>query len=165
MWGYTGLTSLLVDAGSGGRERSPLRVLLADGHALMRRSLRLLLDGEDGIDVVAEADRLRLAERLVSLYRPDVLVVAFGMPNGSSVETIGRLRRLVPSTQIVVLTMDESGALARLALDSGALGFVMIDHADSELPQALRAVARGEQYVSAAAAGRLDALRRSLERD
>jgi len=142
-----------------------IRVLLADDHALMRRSLRLLLDGEDGLEVVAEADGLAAVARHVRALAPHVLVLDLSMPDGSSIEAISRLREQAPDTQIVVMTMDESPVFAQRALAAGALGFVAKDLADGELPQAVCAAARGEEFVSPRVAVRLDALHRSLTDD
>lgn len=143
---------------------SPIRVVLADDHALMRRGLRLLLDGEEGVEVIAEAVEVASVVRLVHSHRPHVLVLDLGMPDGANIETIGELRERVPETQTVVLTMDDSPVFAQRALAAGALGFVLKDLADGELPQAVRAAAGGEEYVSPRVAVRLDALRRSLAR-
>jgi two-component system response regulator NreC len=144
------------------RSERSIRVILADDHLLMRRGLRLLLDGEDGVEVIAEAVDLASVVRLVHSHRPHVLVLDLSMPDGSSIETIGKLRERVPATQIVVLTMDDSPVFAQRSLAAGALGFVLKDLADSELPQAVRAAAQGEGYVSPRVAARLDALQRSL---
>jgi two-component system response regulator NreC len=86
-------------------------------------------------------------------------------PNGSSIETISRLRERVPETEIVVLTMEESPLFARRALDAGAIGFVLKHHADSELPLAVRAAGRGCQYVSPRVAAGLAALNRMAATD
>jgi two-component system, NarL family, response regulator NreC len=126
----------------------PIRVVLADDHAFMRRGLRLLLEGEDGLEVIAEAEDLCSASEHVRRDRPAVLVLDLRMPGGSGIETISRLRAEVPETQIVALTMEADRRFAQKALYSGALGFVLKDLADSELPGAIRAAARGEQYVS-----------------
>jgi len=145
-----------------------IRVVLADDHAPMRRSLRLLLDGEEDLGVVAEADDLASTVAHVQGCRPSVLVLGLGMPGGSSGsggETIRQLRARAPATQIVVVTMDESPVLAQSALAAGALGFVVKDLADEELPQAIRRAARGEQYVSPRVALRLGALDRALVDD
>jgi two-component system, NarL family, response regulator NreC len=142
-------------------ERSSIRVVLADDHSLMRRGLRLLLDGEEGVEVIAEAVDLASVVRLVHSHRPHVLVLDLSMPDGSSTETIGRLRERVSDTQIVVLTMDDSPVFAQRALAAGALGFVLKDCADSELPQAVRAAAQGEEYISPRVAARLAALQRT----
>jgi two-component system response regulator NreC len=144
---------------------SPIRVVLADDHSLMRRGLRLLLDGEEGVEVIAEAVDLASAVRLVHSRRPHVLVLDLSMPDGSSIETIGKLRERMSDTQIVVLTMEDSPVFAQRALAAGALGFVLKDLADSELPQAVRAASRGEQYTSPRVTARLEALQRSLTED
>jgi len=143
----------------------PIRVVLADDHALMRHSLRLLLDAEDGVEVVAEAEDLASALREVRRHKPHVLVLDLRMPGDSDVETIGTLHERAPHTQIVVLTMHDNPAFAQHALASGALGFVLKDLADSELTPAVRAAAQGEEYVSPHVAGRLEALRRVVTDD
>ena len=142
-----------------------IRVLLADDHALMRRSLRLLLDGEEGMEVIAEANDLAAVTRHVHAHEPHVLVLDLSMPDGSSLEAISRLREQAPDTQIVVMTMEENPVFAQRAFAAGAVGFVAKDLADGELPQAVRAAARGEEFVSPRTATRLDALQRSLTGD
>lgn len=142
-----------------------IRVLLADDHALMRRSLRLLLNGEDGMEVIAEADDLAAVTRHVQGHEPHVLVLDLSMPDGSSIDAVGRLREQAPDTQIVVMTMDENPVFAQRAFAAGAVGFVAKDLADGELPQAIRAAARGEEFVSPRTAKRLDALQRSITGD
>jgi two-component system response regulator NreC len=140
----------------------PVTVVLADDHKLMRRSLRLLLDGEEGVEVIAEASDLDSVMHRVQSERPQVLVLDLGLPDGSSIEAIGQLRERAPETQIVALTMEDSPVFAQRALAAGALGFVAKELADDELPQAVRAAARGEEYISPRMAPRLDAIGRSL---
>ena len=144
---------------------SPVRVVLADDHALMRRSLRLLLDGEEGVQVIAEAEDMAAAVRHVHSDKPHVLVLDLRMPGGSSIETIRKLRERAPDTQVVVMTMEDNPVFAQHALATGALGFVLKDRADSELREAVLAAARGEEYLSPSVAARLDALRRSVTDD
>jgi two-component system response regulator NreC len=150
------------DAPSDGRS---IRVVLADDHASMRRSLRLLLENEEGVEVIAEAGDLSSVVRHVHGHQPHVLVLDLGMRNGSSIETIGRLRERVRDTEIVVLTMDEDPVLAQRSLSAGAVGFVLKDRADTELPEAVRAAARRAQYISSRVAAHLRALQRSLTED
>ncbi len=140
----------------------PIRVVLADDHALMRRSLRRLLDREEGVEVVAEAGDLTMVLRHVRDRVPHVLVLDLSMPDGSSIETIRRLREEVPSTEIVVLTMEDGPAFAQQALDAGAIGFVLKEFADVELNRAVRAAARGEQYVSPRVTAILESVRRAI---
>ena len=137
----------------------PIRVVLVDGHARMRRSLRLLLDGEHGIKVIAEADDLSTAVRHVNDHRPHVLVIDLRMPDGSSIEAIRGLREQVPSTEVVVVTMEAS------PLDAGAIGFVLKDTGDAELPEAVRRAARREEYISPRVAAQLSARRRTSAED
>jgi two-component system response regulator NreC len=140
----------------------PIRVVVADDHDFMRRRLRLLLENEHNIEVVAEADDLGGAVGQVHGCRPHVLVLDLSMPGGSSLQTISELRERVPDTQIVVVTMEENPAFAQRALVAGALGFVSKEHADTDLPEAVRAAAHDEEYLSASVAARLAAVHRSL---
>lgn len=139
-----------------------IRVVLADDHVPMRRSLRLLLEGEQGLEVVAEADDHASAARHVHGHRPQVLVLDLGLRNGSSIEAIRSLSERAPQTKIVILTMEDNPVFAQRTLTAGAIGFVAKDLADVELPDAIRAAARGEEYVSPRVAARLDTLHRAL---
>ncbi len=141
---------------------SPIRVVLAEDHVLLRSSLRVLLDAAEGVEVVAEAGDLESAVRRLGAA-PHVLVLDLGMLGGSAREGIAKLRARAPATQVVLLTMDESPVLAQYLLAGGALGFVLKDRADEELAVAVRAAARREEYVSPRVAARLNAaLRGSL---
>jgi two-component system response regulator NreC len=151
--------------GAGGEPAAPpetIRVVVADDHSLIRRSVRMLLDNESDLDLIAEADDVTSAAHQVQGKHPNVLVLDLSMPGGSSIEAIGHLRERSPETQIVVMTMEESPVFAQRALAAGALGYVSKELADGELPRAVRAAAQGEQYVSPPIASRLDALNRSL---
>jgi two-component system response regulator NreC len=141
---------------------SVIRVLLADDHELVRSALRRALEDELDVEVVAEASDLESVWDCVEGQRPDVLVLELSTPGRSSIETIGQLRERVPRTQVVVLTMDEDPGLAQRALTEGAIGYLTKDRADGELPQALRAAVRGQQYLSPRVAASLEALHRSL---
>lgn len=127
----------------------------------MRRSLRLLLDGEADVHVIAEASDLATVMSQVHHHRPQVLVLDLGMSDGSSLEAIGRLRRGAPGSQIVALTMEENPAFERRAIDAGAIGFVVKDRAGSDLPDAVRSAAHGELHVSASVGAGVCSLRRS----
>jgi two-component system, NarL family, response regulator NreC len=158
-------------ASNGSADVSPLpvtdsiRVVVADDHALMRRGLRRLLENEQNIEVIAEADDLKGVVDHVRGHQPHVLVLDLGMCGVSSQQTIGRLREQVPDTQIVVITMEENPKFAQRALVAGALGFVSKDRADTDLPEAVCAVARDEEYLGPSVAARLAALHRSLTDD
>jgi two-component system, NarL family, response regulator NreC len=134
-----------------------ITIVVADGHAVVRQGLRLLIDGDEGLQIVAEAETVPDAERLTYAHRPTVLVLDRNMPGGSSIEAIPRLLSQAPATAIVVLTMQDDPAFARQALRAGALGYVLKEAADDELLAAIRLAAAGDTYVKPASAGRLAA--------
>src|SRR5947209_14409468 len=125
-----------------------IRIVLADDHQVVRRGLQLLLNGEEGFEVVAEAGDVDTARRYVRGHHPDVLILDLNMPGGSVLEAIPELRKESPGTQIVVLTMQEDPAFAREALRAGALAYVLKEAAESELVEAVRRAAAGEIYLN-----------------
>jgi two-component system response regulator NreC len=130
----------------------PIRIVIADDHAVVRAGLRLLLDAEDGFRVVAEAGDVEAARRMVGAHRPDVLVLDLNMPGGASLPAIPQLAE---QSAVVVLTMQNDPAFAREALQTGALGYVLKEAADSELVQAVRAAAAGRSYLNPELGGRI----------
>jgi two-component system, NarL family, response regulator NreC len=147
-----------------------ITIVLADDHQVVRAGLRLLLQAEDGFEVVAEAGDVATTERRVAAYRPRVLILDLNMPGGSSqpgpvqemsavgsLPAIPRLREAAPETQIVVLTMQNDPAFAREALRAGAIGYVLKEAADSELVQAVRLAAEGRTYLNPELGARLAA--------
>jgi two-component system, NarL family, response regulator NreC len=125
-----------------------VRIVLADDHLVVRAGLRLLLDSEPGLEVVAEAGDIEAVRRYVRGHHPDVLVLDLNMPGGSSLGAIPAIRAESPDTQIVVLTMQQEPAFAREALGGGALGYVLKEAADEELVEAVRRAAAGESYLN-----------------
>jgi len=139
---------------------------LADDHAAMRESLRVLLDGEADIDVIAETDSLQAVMGHVNARRPDVLVLDLSMgDHGSEIESLARVHRELRETNIVVLTMNDDPAFATRALDNGAKGLVLKDMADSDLPAAVRDASRGKRYVSPSLVEKLGGERSKLDGD
>src|SRR2546423_1386612 len=116
---------------------APITILLADDHRVVRAGLRLLLEAEDGFEVVGEAGDVAEAERRLDVYRPRVLILDLNMPGESSLDAIPRLTEMAPDTRIVVLTMQDDTGFAREALRGGAVGYVLKDAADRELVQAV----------------------------
>ncbi len=126
---------------------SPIRVLIADDHAVLRAGLRLLLIGQHEFEVVAEAstgsEALSLAEKL----QPDLILLDLSMPSLGGMEILPTLRKMVPSIKILILTMHDDPQYLRQALKHGASGYVLKKAADAELISAIQAVLRGEMYV------------------
>ena len=122
-----------------------IRIVLADDHAVVRAGLRLLLDAEEAMEVVAEAGEVETAKRMTRAHRPDVLVLDLNMPGADSLPAIPELAE---HAAIVVLTMQNDPAFARQALQSGAKGYVLKEAADDELVHAVQAAAQGRTYLN-----------------
>jgi two-component system response regulator NreC len=125
-----------------------ITIVLADDHAVVRSGLRMLLEAEDDLEVVAEAGDVDAAQRFVLGHKPTVLVLDLTMPGGSSLEAIPRITTVSPNTSVVVLTMQEDPAFAREALQAGARGYVLKHAAGTELVQAIRAAAGGGTWLN-----------------
>jgi two-component system, NarL family, response regulator NreC len=123
----------------------PIRLVIADDHAVVRAGLRMLLDAEEDLSVVAEAGEVDTTRRMVAAHRPDVLVFDLNMPGPPSLPAIPELAQ---QTAVVVLTMQNDPAFARRALQEGARGYVLKEAADAELVQAVRAAAEGRTYLN-----------------
>jgi two-component system response regulator NreC len=134
----------------------PIGVVIADDHAGVRRSLRLLLDGEEGVAVLAEAGDLEATSRALATHHPRVLVLDLWSTDGNARATVRDLRKRAPGTQIVAVTMNDSPPFARALLEAGAAAFVLKDLADSDLPRAIRVAAGGGEYVSPRISERLN---------
>ena len=132
-------------------------VIIADDHAVVRKGLRLLIDAEPGLKVVAEAGTVPDAMMKTRALRAGVLILDLNMPGGSSLEAIPQIREEAPMTAIVVLTMQNDPAFARQALQSGAAGFVLKEAADDELLEAIRQAANGGTYLNPTLGARLAA--------
>jgi two-component system response regulator NreC len=124
-----------------------ISIVLADDHEVVRSGLKLLLENEPDLEVVAEAADVESTLRYVRGHHPAVLVLDLNMPGGPGAETIPRMREEFPSTQVVVLTAHREPALARQALDAGALGYVLKDAAENELVEAVRRAAAGGYHL------------------
>jgi two-component system response regulator NreC len=121
--------------------------VIADDHAIVRSGLRMLLDAEEDMEVVAEAGDIPSALRYVRAHRPRVLILDLNMPGEPSLPAIGHLLEASPDTRIVVLTMQNDPAFAREALRAGALGYVLKEAADAELIEAVRLAAQDRTYL------------------
>lgn len=127
---------------------SSLRVLLADDHALVRAGMRALLAELPGIEVVAETGDGREALRLVRERKPDIALLDISMPELNGLEVVGRIARDHPNTRAIILSMHGDDESVRRALVAGAAGYLLKNSDRRELELALRAVARGDTWLS-----------------
>ncbi len=134
-----------------------ISVVLADDHELVRDGIRMVLEAENDIDVVAQASDAESAARYVLGHKPTVLVLDLNMPGPPSLELIPKMLESSPGTAVIVVTMQNEPAFARQALRAGAKGFVVKQSAAAELVSAVRAVLAGETYINPNLGARLAA--------
>ncbi len=134
-----------------------LTVVLADDHVVVRSGLRLLLESEPSIDVVAEAGDVRGAMAAVQEHDPDVLVLDLHMPDEPSLPAIPRLRERCPGTRVVVLTAQRDTSYVGEAMRLGAAGYVPKEAAESHLLAAIEIAANGGTYLEPRLGARLAA--------
>jgi two-component system response regulator NreC len=129
--------------------KQEITLVLADDHAVVRAGLRLLLEAEGDMTVLAESGDVDGAVRAVLGHKPDVLVLDLNMPGAAtSLEAMPRFAEASPATNVVVLTMQEDPQFAREALRNGALGYVLKEAADAELVEAIRRASAGDTYLN-----------------
>jgi len=138
------------------------RILLADDHALVRRGVRLILDGEPGLSVVAEAADGAQAIEKAQATRPDLAVLDIAMPRLTGLQAARELSRTLPELRILILTMYDNEQYFFEALKVGASGYVLKSVADRDLVAACRAAMRGEPFLYPGAVNAL--VRHYLER-
>jgi DNA-binding NarL/FixJ family response regulator len=126
----------------------PVRVLLADDHALVRAGVRALLEGLEGVSVVAEAGNGNEVLELARAHRPDVVLLDISMPGLSGLEASLQLKQELPEIRVVMLSMHANEEYVLQALRAGAAGYMLKDSATAELGLALKAVMQGETYLS-----------------
>lgn len=127
---------------------TPLTVILADDHALVRAGIRSLLERLPGVTILAEAGDGREAHALVMARAPDVVVMDISMPGLNGLDATARIVREQPRTKVLILSMHTSEDYVLQALRAGAAGYLLKDSATAELAQAFDAIRHGETYLS-----------------
>jgi two-component system, NarL family, response regulator NreC len=124
------------------------RILLADDHAVVRNGFRMILNATDDLEVVGEAANGREAVDLAIALQPDIIVMDVTMPELNGIEATRRICEAAPRTRILALSMHKDGVYVREILRAGAKGYLLKDSGEDDLLTALRAVARGEGFLS-----------------
>jgi DNA-binding NarL/FixJ family response regulator len=140
-----------------------MRVLIADDHGIVRSGVKLLLDRQPDIEVVAEAeDGVEAVEKTIE-HRPDVVVLDVSMPRMTGLQATHEIKQQAPETQVLILSMHDDERYLFEALRAGAAGYVLKRAADQDLVDAVRAAGRGEPFLTASAQQTL--IRDFLDRD
>jgi DNA-binding NarL/FixJ family response regulator len=136
---------------------SPIRVLLADDHTIVRTGIRHVLEGEPGFEVVGEASNGDQTFDLATELQPDVVVLDISMPGQSGLQVAARLRGVSSPPRVLILSMHDNAEYVLESVRAGAHGYLLKDTAATELRSAIRALCRGEAYFSPPVASRLSA--------
>ena len=132
---------------------APIRVVIADDHAILREGIKVLLQAQSDLVVVGEAEDGRQAVQRCQELRPDVVLMDIAMPGLGGYEATLEIRRLMPNIRVLVLTQYDNTEYVLRFLRAGAAGYLVKKAVATELVSAIRAVARGETYLHAAIAG------------
>jgi DNA-binding NarL/FixJ family response regulator len=125
-----------------------LHILIADDHGIVRSGIRMLIDRQQGMHVVAEAEDGIQAVELAQATKPDVAILDVSMPRMTGLQAAREIRARVPETSVLLLSMHDDERYFFDAVDVGAAGYVLKRSADTDLIAAIQAVGRGEQFVS-----------------
>jgi two-component system, NarL family, response regulator NreC len=126
----------------------PIRILLADDHAVVRDGVRALLEKQADMAVVAEAADGREAAELAEEYSPDVVVMDIGMPSLNGIDATRRILSAHPQVGVVILSMHQDESYVLRSLKAGAKGYLLKDSLRSEVLEAIRAVAHGRSFLT-----------------
>jgi DNA-binding NarL/FixJ family response regulator len=129
-----------------------LRILIADDHEIVRRGLKTLLASRAGWVVCAEAATGREAVALAGQHRPDIVVMDIAMPGLNGLEATRQTRKMLPKTQVMILSLHYSDQLVREVLDSGARAYILKSDASRDLLSAIEALANNRSFFTSGAA-------------
>jgi DNA-binding NarL/FixJ family response regulator len=127
---------------------SPIKVLLAEDHTIVRKGIRALLDGVTDIEVVGEAEDGREAVEKVGQLQPDVVLMDNTMPILNGLEATHQIKKLFPKTRVLILTMHTDEEYIFQFLQAGASGYLIKKTAPKELVSAIKAIYRGDSFLS-----------------
>jgi DNA-binding NarL/FixJ family response regulator len=125
-----------------------LTILLADDHGVVRQGFRRILEAQPDMEVVGEAANGREAVEQATKLQPDLAVMDVAMPELNGIEATRRLKQNTPRTKVLALSMHKDAVYVREILRAGAQGYLLKDSSDADLVAAIRAIARGEGWVS-----------------
>jgi DNA-binding NarL/FixJ family response regulator len=125
-----------------------LRIMIADDHDIVRQGFRSLLEGRNEWQVVAEASSGRQTLNQAKNLKPNIVILDIGLPELNGIDLTRQISRLLPKTQVLIVTMHDEEDLIRQALDSGARGFMLKTEAARHLVSAIEALAEGKPFFA-----------------
>ena len=125
-----------------------MNILLVDDHVLFRQGLASMLNNQPEMRVVGEAGTLRKALAKAEELKPDLVLMDIGLPDGNGLEAIVKIQRMLPNTNVVILTIHESDELLLIAIQKGAKGYLHKSTPITDIVASLKAVERGEAALS-----------------
>lgn len=125
-----------------------IRILLADDHAVVRHGFRMILDAQSDMEVVGEVSNGREAVEVATEIQPDIVVMDVTMPELNGIEATRRISSAAPRTRVLALSMHKDSVYVREILRAGARGYLLKDSGEGDLLSAVRAVAKGEGFLS-----------------
>ena len=125
-----------------------IRIVLADDHSVVRQGFRRILEAQSDMEIVGEASNGREALEQAALLTPDVVVMDVAMPELNGIEATRRMKEATPHSRVLALSMHKDSVYVREILRAGARGYLLKDAVDEDLIAAVRAVSRGEGYLS-----------------
>lgn len=128
-----------------------MRIVIADDHGIVRSGIRLLLERQPGLEVVAEAADGIEARDVVVSERPDLAILDVKMPGLTGLQATREIKAQVPDTAVLILSMHDDERYLFEALKAGASGYVLKSQADEELLEAIRAIERGDPFLTPSA--------------
>lgn len=145
----------MTDEGADARSSDDIRVMICDDHALFRRGLIMVLEAEDDIDVVAEAEDGEDAVEKAVEFVPDVVLMDVRMPGVDGIEATRRIAEKVPTAKILMLTVSDEEEDLYEAIKAGATGYLLKEVSIEEVAPAARAVVAGQSLISPSMASKL----------
>ncbi|MDG5786097.1 response regulator transcription factor [Evansella sp. AB-P1] len=125
----------------------PIKIMLVDDHPVFRSGLKNILINEENVDVACEVDDGENAIKYAKEIKPDLIIMDINMPFKDGIEATREIKRFLPETKILILTMYSDEAYLKEGLDAGASGYVLKRAVDTELVTAIQTVVRGEHYI------------------
>lgn len=126
------------------------RIVIVEDHTILREGLKALLSSDPDFDVVGEAEDGRVAIQCVERLKPDIALMDLTMPRMHGIEAIREIKRVIPETRVLVLTVHKNEEYILATFEAGAEGYVLKDASHAELVAAIKAVLKGKPYISPA---------------